>query len=125
MSTCVHACPDSLLISEFGTTLLGLGNMSISVAEKIRIMRDSERLTRRAMSELTGIPYSSLSNYELDKGEMGFRAVQKLLKNEPFNKYTDWFLFDRTNPKAGQISPALAHFGQNEIIPDPSDKSVG
>ena len=88
-------------------------------------MRDSERLTRRAMSEITGIPYSSLSNYELDKGEMGFRAVQKLLKNEPFNKYTDWFLFDRINPAAGQISPALAHFGQDETMLPPSNKNTG
>ncbi|PSU69134.1 transcriptional regulator [Photobacterium phosphoreum] len=99
--------------------------MSISVAEKIRIMRDSERLTRRAMSEITGIPYSSLSNYELDKGEMGFRAVQKLLKNDTFNKYTNWFLFDRTNPEAGQISPALAHTGRNATTLPPSDQNAG
>lgn len=99
--------------------------MSISVAEKIRIMRDSERLTRRAMSDVTGIPYSSLSNYELDRGEMGFKAVQKLLGNDRFHKYTEWFLFDRTNPSAGQVSPALAHIGRDGTILPPSDEKTG
>ncbi|WP_394166140.1 helix-turn-helix domain-containing protein [Photobacterium piscicola] len=99
--------------------------MSMSTSEKLIIMRESERLNRRAMSELTGISYSSLTNYELNRGEMGFKVAQLILNHPRFSKYTMWFILDQVNPKVGQISPALAHSGQSETILDPSDKSVG
>ena len=38
--------------------------MSIHVSEKLKLMRESERLNRREVSDLTGVPYSSLSSYE-------------------------------------------------------------
>ncbi|MCD9519475.1 helix-turn-helix domain-containing protein [Photobacterium phosphoreum] len=99
--------------------------MSISTSEKLIVMRESERLTRKAMSELTGISYSSLTNYELNRGDMGFKVAQLILNHPKFSKYTMWFMLDQVSPKIGQISPALSHCGQEEIIQNPSDKTVG
>ncbi|MBL4831836.1 MAG: helix-turn-helix transcriptional regulator [Aliivibrio sp.] len=99
--------------------------MSMSTSEKLIIMRESERLTRKAMSELTNVPYSSLTNYELKRGEMGLKVAQVILNNPRFSKYTMWFMLDQTDPKAGQISPALAHIGRDGITLSPSDEKTG
>ncbi|TNL00385.1 XRE family transcriptional regulator, partial [Kosakonia cowanii] len=40
-------------------------------------------------------------------------------------KYRDWFLFDETEPKAGQIVPALAHIGQEESESSPCGNRIG
>jgi len=99
--------------------------MSINTAEKLIVMRESERITRKVMSELTGIPYGSLTDYELGRGNMGLKAAQKILGHNRFKKYTMWFLFDETDPAAGQISPALAHIGRDGTISPPSDEKTG
>jgi transcriptional regulator with XRE-family HTH domain len=39
----------------------------IPVNEKLAIMRESERMNRKEFSDLTGVPYSSLSSYEKGK----------------------------------------------------------
>ncbi|MER3609382.1 helix-turn-helix transcriptional regulator, partial [Klebsiella pneumoniae] len=38
--------------------------MSIPISEKLKLIRESERLNRRQFSELTGVIYSTLSGYE-------------------------------------------------------------
>ncbi|TNK99669.1 XRE family transcriptional regulator, partial [Kosakonia cowanii] len=88
--------------------------MSTTVAMKIRIMRKSEMLTQEKMAEITGITLSALRQYEQGRNEPNLESTRKLLKSPRFRKYRDWFLFDETEPKAGQIVPALAHIGQEE-----------
>ena len=99
--------------------------MSIDNAEKIKLMRESERLNRRQLSELIGIPYSSLSSYEGRAKEVSFVAVKKILNHPRFMKYTMWFMTDQVAPESGQIAPALAHSGLDETISRPSDKKIG
>ncbi len=99
--------------------------MSTNVSEKLIVMRESERLTRKAVSQLTGIAYGSLSEYELKGGNIGMKTIQKLLGHPRFKKYTMWFLFDETDPAAGQVSPALAHIGRDGTISPPSDEKTG
>ncbi|ECW1079430.1 TPA: helix-turn-helix transcriptional regulator [Salmonella enterica] len=89
--------------------------MSRSIGEKIRIMRKSEMLTQKQMAELTGIPAGTLIHYEQGKSKPGADALIKILKPQKLRKYRDWFLFDETEPKAGQVVPALAHIGQDEM----------
>jgi hypothetical protein len=43
---------------------------------------------------------------------MGIQAVMKILNHPQFKKYTMWFMTETISPEAGQIAPALAHFGQ-------------
>lgn len=99
--------------------------MSIDIAEKIKLMRESERLNRRQLSELTGVPYSSLSSYETRSKGMSMEAAMKILNHPKFMKYTMWFITGQIVPEAGQIAPALAHSGLDKTISSPSDQKIG
>jgi transcriptional regulator with XRE-family HTH domain len=99
--------------------------MSISQGEKLRLIRESERLNKREVSDLTGINYGNYSGYENDKAKMPFEAGAKLFKVSRFRKYRDWFMFDEVSPEAGQIAPVLAHSGQDETACSASGKKTG
>ncbi|EEP1423110.1 helix-turn-helix transcriptional regulator [Salmonella enterica] len=86
----------------------------MKMSEKIRLMRKSEMLTQEKMAEITGITLSTLRQYEQGRNEPSLESTRKLLKLPIFRKYRDWFMFDETEPKAGQVVPALAHIGQDE-----------
>ncbi|AXF75984.1 helix-turn-helix domain-containing protein [Erwinia tracheiphila] len=88
--------------------------MSIDISEKLKLIRESERMNRKQFSELTKVAYSSLSSYENGTKSMGVEAIMKILKHPRFNKYTLWFIADQIAPDAGQITPALAHYGHGE-----------
>jgi len=99
--------------------------MSIDVSEKLKLIRESERLNRKEFSELTGVAYSSLSSYESRSKNAGVEAIMKVLQHPRFTKYTLWFMTDQVAPEAGQIAPALAHFGQNETTSPHSGQKTG
>lgn len=86
--------------------------MSIDIAEKIKLIRESERLNRREFSELVNIPYSTLSSYETRTKGMSMDSAMKILSHPRFIKYTMWLMTGEIAPEAGQIAPALAHIGQ-------------
>ncbi|POW31954.1 transcriptional regulator [Pectobacterium atrosepticum] len=56
---------------------------------------------------------------------MSMEAGMVFFKHPRFRKYRDWFMFDETNPEAGQIAPALAHIGQDETKSHQSDHKIG
>ncbi|MGY4027469.1 helix-turn-helix domain-containing protein [Aeromonas rivuli] len=99
--------------------------MSIPQGEKLRLIRESERLSRRELADLTGINYASYLGYENDKAKMPFEAGAKLFKITRFRKYRDWYMFDEISPESGQIAPVLAHFGQDDNGLPPSDQQTG
>ncbi|WP_421178897.1 helix-turn-helix domain-containing protein [Aeromonas enteropelogenes] len=99
--------------------------MSIETSEKLKLIRESERLNRKQFAEITGIPYGTLSGYETLGKEIGFTAIQKIFSQPQFRKYRDWFMFDEISPEAGQIAPVLAHFGQGETGCSVSGKKTG
>lgn len=80
-------------------------------SEKIRLMRKSEMLTQEKMAEITGITLSTLRQYEQGRNKPSLESTKKIFKSPIFRKYRDWFLFDETDPKVGQVVPALAHIG--------------
>lgn len=53
---------------------------------------------------------------------MGIQAVMKILNHPQFKKYTMWFMTETISPEAGQIAPALAHFGQQTTTSPHSDQ---
>ncbi|EOI6869032.1 helix-turn-helix transcriptional regulator [Yersinia enterocolitica] len=99
--------------------------MSTSIGEKIKLIRESERLNRKQLSELSEIPYSSLSYYESGRTVPDTTIAMKLLNHPRFQKYALWFFTDQIAPESGQVAPALAHYGLGETISRPSDKKIG
>ncbi|KKF35864.1 helix-turn-helix domain-containing protein [Erwinia tracheiphila] len=88
--------------------------MSTMQSEKLKLMRESERMKVKEVADLVGLNYVTYHNYESGKAKMSFEAGMKLFKHPQFRKYRDWFMFDETDPAKGQIAPALAHSMQDE-----------
>ncbi|HGY4625494.1 MULTISPECIES: helix-turn-helix domain-containing protein [Citrobacter freundii complex] len=99
--------------------------MSITQGEKLGLIRDSERLSKRQLTDLVGLNYSTYVGYELGRTKMTLESAIKLFGHPRFHKYQEWFMYDRTDPSRGQIAPALAHNGPDEIQSDPSGKQTG
>ncbi|MCV5496958.1 XRE family transcriptional regulator, partial [Escherichia coli] len=74
---------------------------------------------------LIGINYYTYHGYESGKSKMPMEAGMKLFKHPRFRKYRDWFMFDETDPAAGQIASALAHIGQDSTTLHHSDQKTG
>ncbi|HHA1692236.1 TPA: XRE family transcriptional regulator [Enterobacter hormaechei subsp. xiangfangensis] len=99
--------------------------MSMTQGEKLALIRDSERLTKRQLTDLVEINYGTYHGYESDKSKMTLESAVKIFGHPRFNKYQDWFMYDRIDPSRGQIAPALAHYGQEIMQSDPSGKKIG
>ncbi|ADW73086.1 phage repressor protein C [Rahnella aceris] len=99
--------------------------MSTSQGEKLKLIRDSERLSIRELTDIVGISYTTYHGYENDKSKMTFESGVKLFKLPRFRKYQNWFMFDETDPASGQIAPALAHSGQENPTSSHSDQKTG
>ncbi|MEG2692060.1 MAG: helix-turn-helix transcriptional regulator [Hafnia sp.] len=98
---------------------------SLTQGEKLRLIRESERLNRRELAAMVGLVYGTYAGYEGDKMKMSFEAGIRLFKHPRFNKYQDWFMYGRVNPATGQIAPALAHCGQDGTILQQSENKAG
>ncbi|WP_145491533.1 helix-turn-helix transcriptional regulator [Yersinia rohdei] len=99
--------------------------MSITQNEKLKLIRESERLKLKEVSDLVGINYHTYHGYESGKMKMSMEAGMKFFKHPRFRKYRDWFMFDEINPATGQIAPALSPDGQNGIMSTPPGKEIG
>jgi DNA-binding transcriptional regulator YiaG len=55
--------------------------MSIQIHEKIKLIRESERLNRKEFSELTGIVYGSFCSYEAGDKKPGIEQIMKILQH--------------------------------------------
>ncbi|MGA7587036.1 MAG: helix-turn-helix transcriptional regulator [Rouxiella badensis] len=99
--------------------------MSSSLGDKLVVMRESERLNRRELSDLVGIPYGTLTYYETGRSTPPTDVTMRLLSHPQFRKYTLWFMSGQTAPEAGQIAPALAHYGQDGITSGQSGQKIG
>jgi transcriptional regulator with XRE-family HTH domain len=99
--------------------------MSTELGKKIELMRESERMSRAAFCEAVGVPYSTIQNNEKKGKEPSAGVLIKILSHPTFAKYRDWLMFDTIDPGAGQIAPALAHFGQDETACSASGQKTG
>lgn len=99
--------------------------MSTAISVKLALIRESERLNRKQFSEITGVPYSSLTYYESGRTIPPTDVAMKILQHPRFSKYTLWFMTEQISPEAGQIAPALAHFGQQTTPSPHSDQKTG
>lgn len=99
--------------------------LSIAQGEKLGLIRDSERLTKRQLTDLVGLNYSTYVGYELGRTKMTLESAIKIFGHPRFYKYQEWFMYDRTDPSRGQIAPALAHNGQDETQSNHSGEQTG
>lgn len=79
--------------------------MSTLIGEKIKSIREAEKITQKALCELTGFSIDTLKNYESGRREPKLSAVQKLCSTFP--QYTMYLMFDEMPiPRVeGQITP--------------------
>ncbi len=97
----------------------------MKTSEKLRAIRKAEGLTQAKFCEISGVALSSLKNYEGGHKEPGLQIVKQIVNCAPFKKYTLWLMTDETAPEAGQISPVVAHCGQDETTSSPSGRKTG
>lgn len=82
-----------------------------SIGEKLQLMRKAEGLSRREMGEITGVSSSNIRNYESLGRQIPAETLIVILSLDRFRKYTEWLMFNQTNPATGQIAPALSPDG--------------
>ncbi|MBH3016022.1 helix-turn-helix domain-containing protein [Serratia ureilytica] len=99
--------------------------MSISQSDKLKLIRDSERLKSKEVADLVGLNYSTYHGYEIGKAKMSMEAGMVFFKHPRFRKYRDWFMFDETNPEAGQIAPVLSLSGPDATTSTQSGQKNG
>lgn len=99
--------------------------MSAFDREKLKLIRESERLNVKQVAEMIGVNYVTYHGYESGKAKMSLESAMKFFSTPIFRKYMTWFMFDEINPEAGQIAPVLAHSGQDETMSRRSDKKTG
>jgi len=100
--------------------------MSMSVADKLKVMRESERLTSLPdAAKMLGLNRDALWRYESGKTIPNTEVIMSILNHPRFEKYALWFITGKIAPESGQIAPALAHFGQENESSQRSDQKIG
>lgn len=99
--------------------------MSTNQSEKLKLIRESERLRVKEVADMIGVNYVTYHGYESGKARMSLDSATKLFKHPRFRKYRDWFMFDETNPEAGQIAPVLSLSGPDATTSTPFDQKNG
>ncbi|QHM72981.1 helix-turn-helix domain-containing protein [Mixta intestinalis] len=97
----------------------------MKMGEKVKAIRAAEKITQINFCEITGIPLSTLKNYEGGHSEPSLTNMLLITSQPRFKKYTLWLMTDETAPEAGQVSPALAHSGQEETTSQHSGRKTG
>ncbi|MEQ1966460.1 helix-turn-helix transcriptional regulator [Xenorhabdus nematophila] len=82
--------------------------MRLSVSEKLKLMRESERLTSLPeTAQLLGLNRDALWRYENGKTMPNAEIITSIISHPRFEKYALWFVTGKTAPEIGQIAPAL------------------
>lgn len=99
--------------------------MSMNQSEKLKLIRESERLKLKEVSEMSGISYPTYHGYESGKMKMSLDAAAKIFKHERFRKYRDWFMFDEIDPSIAQVAPLLVKAVQQDDDSNDSPQKTG
>lgn len=82
--------------------------MKISTAEKLKLIRESERLSSLPeTAKMLGLNRDALWRYENGKTIPNTDVITSIISHPRFEKYALWFVTGKTAPDAGQIAPAL------------------
>lgn len=81
------------------------------IYEKLKAIRNAEKLTQTDLCQLLDFSISTLKKYETGVIEPGASALLKYTSHPRFHKYSLWLMTDQTSEIAGQISPPLSPDG--------------
>ncbi|WP_089600217.1 helix-turn-helix domain-containing protein [Escherichia coli] len=96
------------------------------IGEKIRVIRESEDLTREEFCGLIDVPIGTLRRYETGRIEnIGGEVLIKIVNHPRFFKYMNWLMTGKTNEAAGQISPSLSPDGPKSTSPSQKPRKTG
>ncbi|EPN2803300.1 helix-turn-helix domain-containing protein [Serratia marcescens] len=98
---------------------------SSSAGKKIRQIREAEGIGRTQLAEMIGVPYNTLTNYEMKGIQMTERSLMLFTSHPRFQKYTLWLMTGQTAPAAGQIAPSLSPDGHGSKTLPRSDRDAG
>lgn len=90
---------------------------SSSAGKKIQLIRKAEGLSRSQLSEIIGISYNTLTNYEVKGIQMTEGNLMLFTQHPRFEKYTLWLMTGKTAPAAGQVAPSSLMGKTTKIIP--------
>lgn len=82
--------------------------MRLSVSEKLKLIRESERLTSLPeTAQMLGLNRDALWRYENGKTIPNADVITSIISHPRFEKYALWFITGKTAPESGQIAPVL------------------
>ncbi|MGJ0578087.1 helix-turn-helix domain-containing protein [Xenorhabdus bovienii] len=82
--------------------------MRLDTSEKLKLMRESERLTSLPeAAKMLGLNRDALWRYENGKTIPNADVIISIISHPYFEKYALWFVTGKTAPESGQIAPAL------------------
>lgn len=82
--------------------------MHKSLGKKIRVIRDTESLSRLEFAKLTGIPTPTQKSYETERRKgVGSEILLNITNHPRFKKYTLWLMVDDLASIPEQIAPEL------------------
>lgn len=77
----------------------------MSYADRLKAIRATEGLTQIQLSELVGIPHSTLKKLETNRFSLGMDSIQKITAHPRFTKYTLWLITGSAASAAEQVCP--------------------
>lgn len=79
--------------------------MSISFADKLKLIRKVSGLNQPKFAELIGVPYGTYKKHENGGADVSATTLESVALHPDSSKYSLWLLTGNTNAAAGQISP--------------------
>ena len=84
------------MIKTLSLLLRGINMHDLSLGEKISILRNRKKYSKKALGELTGIHWGTISRYEQNKLAPSIDAIKKLAVALDIS--TDYLLLDKESP---------------------------
>lgn len=94
----------------------------MKIAEKLKSIRLSERLSQSEFSQLVDIPTGTIKNYEQGINDPKSETLAKITKCPRFEKYVFWLMTDKTNPEYNQVCPDFSILLRCGLIDDEAEK---
>lgn len=91
-------------------TIVSVKDCFMNLSEKIKLLRQTEGLTQKKLSELAGIDVTSIQNYENGRRKPNTDFMETLCN--AFPEYTLWLMTDDEKVSVTQINP-VANGGVN------------
>jgi transcriptional regulator with XRE-family HTH domain len=76
-----------------------------NIGEKIKLIRDLEKQTRKEFFEETGVKVGTLRDIEGGKYVPRYSSISSIFHSEKYKKYTMWVIFGNDFDQIEQVNP--------------------